>query len=253
MAVGRLLSGWLSSERVVCAHAWQRHANERDCTCDFVRCLRCAVVKKFARCPFHESHAQDHRAGREYFGSELMGMFDDGIPQNTSYATELSDALAEIGAPPLAPGSSVLEVGAGIGRLVPWFLRSGMRYTAVEPEPWAGRYIRDAYGVPVIAQAWHEMTVEPQSIDVVASIHTLEHLADADAAIAKMASAARRHVLLVVPEGWDKWNPDHWWMFTTDVLRTWARNLGLRIYGPVQKRVAEPEDTIYALFERNAA
>ena len=107
MAVGRLLSGWLSSERIVCAHAWQRQANERDCTCDFVRCLRCAVVKKVARCPFHESHAQDHRPGREYFGSELMGMFDDGIPQNTSYSTELADALAEMGAPPLAASSPI--------------------------------------------------------------------------------------------------------------------------------------------------
>lgn len=253
MALGQLLSTLLGSERVVCAHSWQRHANERDCTCDFVRCLRCGVVKKVARCPFHESHAQDRRPGREYFSSELMGMFDDGIPQNTSYATEMSDALAEMGAPPLVPGSTVLEVGAGIGRLVPWFLRNGMRYTAVEPDPWGGRYMRDAYGVPVIAEPWERMTIEAHSVDVVASIHTLEHLADADAAFAKMATVAKRHVLLVVPEGWDKWNPDHWWMFTTAVLRSWARNLGLRIYGPVQKRVAEPEDTIYALFERTSA
>src|SRR5262249_53945097 len=139
MTLGRLLSGVLSSERVVCAHWWRRHANERDCVCDFVRCVRCGVVKKIARCPFHESHAQDHRSGREYFSSDLMGMFDDGIPQNTSYATELSDALAEMGAPRPVAGSTVLEIGAGIGRLVPWFLRSGMRYTAVEPDPWAGR------------------------------------------------------------------------------------------------------------------
>ena len=38
--------------------------------------------------------------------------------------------------------------------------------------------------------------------------------------------------------------------FTQDVLRVWARNLNLRLCGPVQKRVAEPVDTIHALFER---
>ena len=54
----------------------------------------------------------------------------------------------------------------------------------------------------------------------------------------------------MIPEGWDIWNPDHYSMFTQDVLRVWARNLNLRVYGPVQKRVAEPEDTINALFER---
>lgn len=42
-------------------------------------------------------------------------------------------------------------------------------------------------------------------------------------------------------------------MFTHDVLQNWGRNMGLRVYGPVQKRVAGPEDTIYALFEPKTA
>jgi hypothetical protein len=73
-----------------------------------------------------------------------MGLFDDGIPQNTTYAMELTTALAEMQAPAFAPGSSVLEIGSGIGRLVPWFLKGGMSYTALEPDRWAARYIRDA-------------------------------------------------------------------------------------------------------------
>ena len=78
-------------------------------------------------------------------------------------------------------------------------------------------------------------------------------MTEADAAFEKMVMAARRYVLLVVPEGWDIRNADHWWMFTRDVLRVWARNLGLRLYGPVQKTVAAREDTIYAVFERTPA
>ena len=91
--------------------------------------------------------------------------------------------------------------------------------------------------------------MEPRSVDIVASLHFLEHTTEADVAFEKMVMAAGRHVLLVVPEGSDVCNPDHWWMFSPDVLRTWARNLDLRLYGPIQKSVAIPEETIYALFE----
>ncbi len=236
------------SATVVCDHVWSPHLNERDCVCAFVKCSRCTVIRKLSRCPFHEANTQEKRPSREYF--ESMGLFVDGIPQNTSYAMELATALEEMKAPVFAPGGAVLEIGCGVGRLVPWFLRGGLRYTGVEPDPWAGRYLYDAYQVPVIAEPWETVPIEPRSIDIVAAVHCLEHVTGADDAFAKMVTAAKQYVLLVLPEGWDIWNPDHWWMFTQDVLRIWAQNLGLRLHGPVQKRVAEPEDTIYALFER---
>jgi SAM-dependent methyltransferase len=194
----------------------------------------------------HSTQAQDKRSRHEYYREA----FDDGIPQNASYTLELTTALRNMGAPPFPRGASVLEVGCGIGRLVPWFLHSGMRYTAVETHAWAGRYVREAYQVPVETRPWEDLALEPQSFDMVASLHFLEHVTQADAAFEKMVMAARRYVLLVVPEGWDIRNADHWWMFTQDVLRVWARNLGLRLYGPVQKTVYTREDTIYALFER---
>ena len=229
---------------VACRHAWSRHANSR-CLCVFMRCDDCGVVRKLSRCSTHTAASQDTRASHEYYESA----FDNGIPQNATYARELADALEEMHAPPFARDASVLEVGCGVGRLVPWFLHAGLRYTAVESDPWACRYVRDAYLVPVETTSWQDLVLEPRSFDIVASFHFLEHTIDADVAFEKMVMAARRYVLLIVPEGWDVWNPDHWWMFTQDVLRAWARNLGLRIYGPVQKRVAVPEDTMYALFE----
>ena len=194
----------------------------------------------------HTAQSQDTRPSREYYKES----FDDGVPLNTSYVLELTSALEEMAAPALPRDASILEVGCGIGRLVPWFLHGGLRYSAIETDPWAGRYVREAYQVEVEAVPWQDVVVEPGSFDIVASLHFLEHTTEADVAFEKMAMAARRYVLLVVPEGWDIWNPDHWWMFSQDVLRAWARNLGLRLYGPAQKSVAVPEDTIYALFER---
>jgi SAM-dependent methyltransferase len=248
MAIGEFLSGFFQSEPAVCRHAWRPRPNERDCSCSFEKCRRCGVVRKLSRCLFHEDWTQEKRAAKGYF--ESLQNFVDGIPQNTSYALELSTALEAMGAPTFTPGGSVLEIGCGPGRLVPWFMKAGLRFSAVEPDAWATRYLRDAYDVPVTTEPWGAVSVEPRSVDIVAAVHCLEHLPDADEAFAKMVSASRRYILIVVPEGWDIWNPDHLWAFNQDVLRTWGRNMGLRIYGPVQKRVAEPEDTIYVLFER---
>jgi SAM-dependent methyltransferase len=229
---------------VACRHAWRRYLNDR-CLCTFVRCDDCGVIRKVSRCSTHTAASQDTRSSREYYQES----FDDGIPLNARYAQELGAALREMDAPAFPRDASILEVGCGIGRLVPWFLHGGLRYTAVETDPWAGRYVREAYQVEVEAVPWQDVAVEPRSFDIVASLHFLEHTAEADVAFEKMVMVARRFVLLVVPDGSDVWNPDHWWMFSQDVLRTWARNLGLRLCGPVQKSVAVPEETIYALFE----
>src|SRR5262249_42395779 len=100
--------------------------------------------------------------------------------------------------------------------------------------------------VPFETRPLEDCASEPRSLYVVARLHFLEHVTEADEAFGKIVRASRRYVFLVVPEGRDISNPDHWWMFTQDVLRVWASNLGLRLYGPVQKMVALPEDTIYA-------
>ena len=103
-------------------------------------CDDCSVVRKVSRCSTHTEKSQDTRSSREYY----QDSFDDGIPLNDSYAKELGTALREMGAPAFARDASILEVGCGVGRLVPWFLHGGLRYTAVETDPWAGRYVREA-------------------------------------------------------------------------------------------------------------
>src|SRR5262249_32876027 len=163
----------------------------------FVKCRRCKVVKKISRCPFHEATAQERRPARGYFDS--MGVFDDGIPQNTSYALELATALADMDAPPFGPGTSALEVGCCIGRVGPFLLQAGRAYAAVDTDPWARRSVRDPYAVRVPEEPWEVMPVEPRSFDLVASFHCLEHVTDAASAFAKMVLTARQYVLIIVP------------------------------------------------------
>src|SRR5262249_33103833 len=99
-----------NSNQIVCRHAWVRHGDPGDswgCICVFMRCEDCGVMRKLARCRMHSARAQDTRSSREYYSE----VFDDGIPQNTSYAMELTTALRDMGAPPFPRGGSVLEVG----------------------------------------------------------------------------------------------------------------------------------------------
>ena len=163
------------------------------------------------------------RSSREYY--ESMESFDDGIPLNTSYARELTTASQEMGAPALAR-SSILEVGCGVGRLVPWFLNARPALHGGRDRSVGGALRPRGLQVEVEAEPWQDVVVEPRSFDIVASLHFLEHTAEADVAFEKMVMVARRYVLLVVPEGSDVWNPDHWWMFSQDVLRTWATEPG---------------------------
>ncbi len=127
-----------NSVEIVCRHAWVKHrdygAGRLPVHVHEVRGLRSHA--KTSSCRLHKAATQDKRSSREYYGEA----FDDGIPQNATYAVELASALREMDAPSLPRGGSLLEVGCGIGRLVPWFLHGGMRYTAVETDPWAGRY-----------------------------------------------------------------------------------------------------------------
>jgi len=151
---------------------------------------------------------------------------EDGItPRNRPVHIEALRALTRI-----EPAAHVLEIGAGVGRLVPLFLRAGCQYAAVEPDRWAARYIRQAYGVPVVCR-----TLETAHLDeargAVVAVHALEHFHAADAAFERMVAlvAPGNWLLIVVPDGSDRWNPDHWWGLSTITLSNWGAALGLEL------------------------
>jgi len=145
----------------------------------------------------------------------------------------------------------MLEVGAGIGRVAPMYLRLGFDYEALEGSRWASEYMANAYGVQVYNEPFE--TFDPgKRYDLVACDHTLEHFARADLALEKLTSLVKDngYLFILVPDNSDLYNPDHFWFFDEGVLTSWAQAAGLAVRGCVRKNVTPREDFIYFLAQK---
>ena len=90
----------------------------------------------------------------------------------------------------LAPGSRVLEVGAGDGKLVAMMREAGLDAHGIDPSPAACAAAR-AIGVEVANVGVGEAELEPASEDAVVLWHALEHLDDPAAALERIRSWLR--------------------------------------------------------------
>jgi SAM-dependent methyltransferase len=75
---------------------------------------------------------------------------------------------------PLEPGSRVLDLGAGDGRLAGALVRAGHRVTAVEPH----RHVPAAPGLTVVRESVDGAELPDGSFDAAVLWHVLEHLPD---------------------------------------------------------------------------
>ena len=83
---------------------------------------------------------------------------------------------------PLEPGSRVLDLGAGDGRLAAALASAGRRVTAVEPF----RAVPAAPGISVLRERIEEVELPEQSFDAAVVWHVLEHLEDPLAALERV-------------------------------------------------------------------
>jgi 2-polyprenyl-3-methyl-5-hydroxy-6-metoxy-1,4-benzoquinol methylase len=109
--------------------------------------------------------------------------------------------------PYLAPGGTVLDLGAGRGRFVAGAAAAGYEARGIEPRAAAMRVER---------AGWAEAHVQPGSLDAVCFWHVLEHLDDPGAAAQRAASWLRPGgVLLAGTPNLDSWQArvgaDHWY------------------------------------------
>jgi SAM-dependent methyltransferase len=170
----------------------------------------------------------------------------DGIPHNRQYIQEMEHALLDMMIAPRR--GSVLEIGAGNGRLVPWFLRNGYQYTAVELSSWACHYMEEAYDVNTYCGDFVRDVPNSSEYDLIAAFHSLEHMTNAEAAFEKIGRILRPGggFLYCGPEGTDLANPDHVWFWPPEALTIWLASCGLILKRYVLHSIQPHERTLFA-------
>jgi SAM-dependent methyltransferase len=146
----------------------------------------------------------------------------------------------------LSAGQSVVELGAGRGRLVAALQSAGVEALGIEPSPSASAAARDR-GARVENCSIEEAVVAPASTDLVVLWHVLEHLEQPAAALVRarpwIADGGR--IVIATPNlaslqarlGGDRWFhqdvPRHRTLFTAEGLVRLLRRSG---FAPVRRR-----------------
>lgn len=142
----------------------------------------------------------------------------------------------------LPAGAKVVEVGAGDGKLVAAMRARGLDAWGLEPSPAASAAARDA-GAEVVAVGIEQAEVAPASQGAAVLWHSLEHLDDPAAAVARIATwiEPRGRIVVAVPNlsglqariGGDRWFhqdvPRHRTHFTPAGLEAVLRRGGFRV------------------------
>lgn len=98
----------------------------------------------------------------------------------------------------LAPRGRVLDVGCGRGHLLAALRDAGLEVQGLEFSDTAARYAREALGIPVVVGDFVEEPFPPESFDAIVFWHSLEHVPDPTAAIARSRELLRPGGLLLV-------------------------------------------------------
>jgi len=238
-----------------CEHDYNELPDDK-CGCTFIRCSKCEVVRKTSLCE-HHADAYDKNVDNERSYYETMGAFGaGGLLLNKPAIDECKDALGELSGQAgkyniLKGVRSVLEVGCGIGRLVPFFLRLGMSYVGWDRSEFATKFVNQAYDVGTICADFVDQVADEHKMfflksDLLVSMHALEHFEDPELALRLMLHISEKQLILV-PNQRDICNPDHWTAFSENTIKTWLPDR--TVYVHVVPYPSRPEDYVYIWIE----
>jgi len=199
------------------------------------------VLRSVSRCPAHAAGRRDPATLDEAYYRSL-GALDADAPER--YVGELTEALGEI--PVAPPGGKAMEIGCGASPYVGAIRDAGWRYFGADPSPWAVGWLVDQ-GVEAACTGLEGVGgfLFPA---LILAAHSLEHMADAPAAVRKCADLLTPggELWLIVPDDSDLLNPDHVWFFTPATLRSCLEAAGLAVVRLEVRRRVEKELFIYA-------
>lgn len=207
------------------------------------------ITRCVSKCKVHRDYRRKQPKGLAYY--QMLGsVTKEGRPANTkAYVDQITDALGPL--PPPSDLIMALEIGGGASPYVGWIQRAGYSYTGIEVDSWAYRWVQQTYSRAVVYRGSFPLdcTFEDASFGLVLSVHSLEHMKEAPAALRRMYKLLCPGGLLyiVVPDDRDPTNPDHFWFFNTTTLPAVLSHTGFKVEKMVTKKIVEHEDFIYCL------
>lgn len=134
------------------------------------------------------------------------------------------------------PPARVLEIGSGPGAFVAMLTAAGFDATGLEISPWVVQFVRETFRVPMLAGPVEDQDIAPGSLDAIALMDVLEHLAD--------PAATMRHCLALL-------KPDGVLLVQTPRYPEGARHEALEAAGDRFLESLKPTDHLY-LFSRRS-
>ena len=159
----------------------------------YARCTSCETLVLTRRTPAEKGRVVDDNGdfyGREYWFSHQEN--DLGHPNLIERARrDLGERclywLRELLQYRLPPGR-VLELGCAHGGFVSLLSAAGFDAAGLELSPWVVEFARRTFGVRVYLGPLEDQPLEPASLDVIAAMDVIEHLADPARTIERCAS-----------------------------------------------------------------
>lgn len=204
------------------------------------------------KCEHHVSWLLTHNEDSVEHYTE-MGCLRNGIPHNRTYIKELIENIGYLDHTAFVvtpPSVFMLELGCGVGMYVPFFLRMGWIYEAVEMSKFAAYWTRNCFDVTVHEMPFEELPM--RRYDLIFGAHVFEHVKDSPAMLKKSREMLMPtgKLVMIVPDDTDPVNPSHWWFFNKKSLKKQLEAVGFENVRMVQKKIVAHEDFIYCVADR---
>jgi polysaccharide pyruvyl transferase WcaK-like protein/SAM-dependent methyltransferase len=180
------------------------HVGARDCaTARTSSCRKCGYC--FTEQPGSEARAPEanpHLSGQlslEVRGAAAPSEVEIGSSE--AAALERFQTLYKVFGNRLLAGGRVLEVGCGIGSVLPLLVGLGWKAHGIEPDPEYARTGRQLYGLEIDTDLLEDTPIRCGSFDLVMSFHVLERVADPKLHLSVIRDVVKRngHLFLEVP------------------------------------------------------